>query len=124
MITALEGPFHLSPLGVTTDEWWGRWQAKLLTCVKRVRDIVKHQPGNSRSTPDQLGVWYQDFWGREFGGRYLASKIARIKYLMLPKSGSKQARQPPLPRQTREDVPYFQFNSADGGQRALPPHRP
>jgi len=58
-------------------------QAKLVQCVKRARDIANEQ---------QL-PWYMDFWGREFGGDYLASEAGRIKYLVMPKSGSKRARE-------------------------------
>jgi hypothetical protein len=58
-------------------------QAKLVQCVKRAQDVANQQ---------QL-QWYTDFWGREFGGDFLASEAGRIKYLMMPKSGSKQARE-------------------------------
>jgi hypothetical protein len=58
-------------------------QAKLLTCVSRVRDLAEFQ---------RL-VWYRNYWGREFGGDYLGSREGRVKYLTMPKSGSKQARE-------------------------------
>jgi hypothetical protein len=72
-----------NPAKLWDERWWCGVQAKLLTCVSRVRDLAEFQ---------RL-VWYRNYWGREFGGDYLGSREGRVKYLTMPKSGSKQARE-------------------------------